>query len=99
MNREAIFKEIDEERNYQTERWGDGTDDMVNTPWKWATYIGLYSTRWMDGSFRLRDNTVDAFRKCMIKTAAICVAAVESLDRQRAANGRAFYEHDETSAA
>lgn len=87
-----IYDEIAAERNYQVEKWGNEADDTVNTPWMWCCYIASYSTRWMNGSFMLRTSTVDNFRAAMIKTAAICVAAVESIDRQNAANGKQFYE-------
>ena len=40
----------------------------------------------------LGEDTVSLFRRSMIKTAAICVAAIESVDRQRAQRGKAFYE-------
>lgn len=34
---------------------------------------------------------IDAFRKAMVKTAAVALAAIESIDRQRASNGKTFY--------
>ncbi len=93
--RQKIFDEIEAERAYQDGRWGHETDDTMNTPWMWAAYIASYATKWMTGHFLpLRTGTVNAFRISMIKTAAISVAAVESIDRQRARNGRAFYEEE-----
>ena len=38
------------------------------------------------------DDTVDAFHIMMIKTASLCIAAIESIDRQRANSGKTFYE-------
>jgi hypothetical protein len=58
----------------------------------WAAYIAQYATRWMAGTFSITRSITDAFRTSMIKTAAIAVAAVESIDRQREANGSTFYE-------
>jgi hypothetical protein len=89
----SIYDEIKQERDYQDGKWGHQTDDMLNTPWMWAAYLAQHSTRWMRGTFDLDTATSDAFRKAMVKTAALAVAAVESLDRQRATRGKAFYEN------
>lgn len=92
MSREVIFAQIEQEREYQQKRWGNTTDDTLNTPWMWVSYIAAYATKWMVGTFLpLKADVVTDFRAKMIKTAAICVAAVESIDRQRA-NGKTFYE-------
>lgn len=88
-----ILDEIKAEREYQQEKWGDDTDDGLNTPWMWAAYIGQYATRWMVGSFLpLKTSVTDEFRKCMVKVATLAVAAIESIDRQREKNGKTFYE-------
>jgi hypothetical protein len=93
MNRINILAEIEGERKHQEEKWGNSTDDTVNTPNDWVTYIGAYSTKWFPGGFSpYSPETVDEFRTSMMKTAAIAVAAVESIDRQRAETGRVFYE-------
>jgi hypothetical protein len=94
-SRELIFAEIEKERAYQTEKWGVEADDTLNTPWMWTSYICQYAAKWMTGLFTVPKASADLFRQMMIKTGAICFAAVESLDRQRAANGRAFYEDAE----
>lgn len=88
-----IYDEIRNERTYQQDRWGNETDDTLNTPWMWAAYIAQYATRWMAGTFLpLSGDVTDNFRKAMVKVATIAIAAVESLDRQRAEKGKAFYE-------
>lgn len=93
MSRAKILVEIDEERQYQDKKWGTELDDTVNTPWMWVAYIVAYAGKWMAGNFLpLPRPDINAFRTCMIKVAAICVAAVESLDRQREKSGKAFYE-------
>lgn len=90
---DPILSEIFSEVEYQESRWGTESDDTRNTPWMWSAYIAQYATRWMAGTFApLKSTTVFTFRKSMIKVAAIAVAAVRSIDRQRAANGHAFYE-------
>jgi hypothetical protein len=89
----SVYDEIKAEREYQDKRWGVGSDDTLNTPWMWSSYIGKYATNWMAGTFQpLEGRVVDGFRKSMIKTAAIAVAAVESIDRQRAGGGKTFFE-------
>jgi hypothetical protein len=91
-----IFQEIRAEREYQERRWGNGADDTLNTPWMWSAYIAQYATRWMAGTFLpLGRDVTDAFRACMVKVACLAVAAIESVDRQRAQKGKAFYESDE----
>ena len=94
MNRrEAIYKEIENEREYQQGRWGNETDDTLNEPFYWASYISKYSTNFMKGLFPpFPTDNVDLFRESMIKVAALSIAAIESLDRQREENGKAFYE-------
>ena len=94
MNRKKIFNEIEAERYHQENRWGNDSDDTANDPHDFAAYIALYSNRWMDGQLppTYTKNSLDNWRRDMIKTAALCVAAVESFDRQREKNGKAFYE-------
>ena len=89
-----IIDEILAERKYQQERWGNEADDTLSTPWMWVSYITQYATRWMAGTFDIPTPVADSFRTHMVKVAAIAVAAIESIDRQRAANGKAFYEVD-----
>ena len=58
-------------------------------------YIVHYSTNWFNGGFAPYDTaTVDEFRVQMIKIAALALAAIESLDRQRVENGAAHYESE-----
>ncbi len=90
---ETIYKEIIEERIYQKNRWGNETDDSLNTPWMWAAYIGQHATRWMRGTFLpLSPDVTDGFRAAMVKVATLAIAAIESVDRQRAENNKTFYE-------
>lgn len=91
----TVYDEIAEERAYQEGLWGNEADDVLNTPWMWASFIGFYATKWMNGFHPFSRDKTDEFRKCMVKVAAIAVAAVQSIDRQRAENGRTFYEENE----
>lgn len=93
LYRENILSEINAERTYQENKWGNDTDDTENEPNDFVSYMANYSSKWFPGGFLpYSTETVDAFRTSMIKTAAIAVAAVESIDRQRQEGGHAFYE-------
>jgi len=93
--RNHILQEIETERQYQENKWGNDADDKINFPNDWVTYINHHATRWFKGGFApYDDKTIDAFRAQMIKVAAIAVAAAESIDRQRAEHGRTIYQKD-----
>jgi hypothetical protein len=93
LNRDTILSEISTERDYQITKWGNEADDTINLPNDFISYMNHYSTKWFPGGFApYTPETVDAFRTSMIKTAAIAVAAVESLDRQRDVRGATIYE-------
>lgn len=95
MTREEIFKQIEQERVYQMKRWGNDQDDTGNEPFHWVSYIARYATSWMSGMWSpMPTYVVDDFRTAMLKTATIAIAAVESIDRQREANGKTFFEKD-----
>lgn len=98
-HRALILSEILSERKYQDDKWGTEVDDTKNTPWMWAAYISQYATRWMAGTFLpLKRDVTDDFRTCMVKVATIAVAAIESIDRQRAGTWKAtFYEEGHPS--
>jgi hypothetical protein len=88
-----VFAAIKAERDYQIGRWGNSADDELNEPNDFVSYISNYSTKWFPGGFTpYTPETVEQFRTSMIKTAAIAVAAIESIDRQREEAGHTFYE-------
>lgn len=74
-----IFQEIKKERERQKKLWGDKPDDR-NTRNDWVAYICYYVSR---GAYNGKDNEfkTSVFRTCLIKAAAICIAAVEAIDR------------------
>lgn len=84
MSRQSIFSEIDAERQYQDDKWGGPqVDDKENGEMEWVGYIVKYVTTWFPGGFAPWDGgTKAAFRKSMVKVAALAVAAVEQYDRQ-----------------
>lgn len=88
----SVYDEIRTERDYQLGRWGNQEDLTVNTPNDFMSYIVHYGTRWFNGGFApYPSETVDDYRKSMIKVAALAVAAIEALDTQRE-TGPAFFE-------
>lgn len=92
----SVYDEIRKEREYQDGKWGHKADDTLNTPNDFIAYMNAYSTRWFPGGFTpYTPEVVDAYRKSMLKTAALAVAAIESLDRQRQEKGSAFFEDGE----
>lgn len=89
----TCFGEVAQELMRQEAKFGIEIDDTVNTPWMWAAYISQYATKWMTGSFApIGLEATNSFRICMIKVAALAIAAALSVDRQRTANGSTFYE-------
>lgn len=81
---DAILVEIQKEREYQIERWGNQRDDQENAPNDWVAYISHHASRWFTGGFKpYNTNAVNDYRKQMIKVATLAVAAIESLDRLR----------------
>jgi penicillin V acylase-like amidase (Ntn superfamily) len=76
-----ILDQISEERAYQKEKWGTA-DEEKNTANDFVAYIGHYSTKWFPGGFAPYNRTVlENFRKNMLKTATIAVAAIEWVDK------------------
>lgn len=73
--REAIFDEINTERDRQNEMWGSDFDDK-NTINDWTSYICRYVCN------ASRDHCLpDQGRVFLLKAATLCVAAIETLDR------------------
>ena len=76
-----ILDEIESEREYQKGKWGTENDLHVNTPMDFVGYIAHHSSRWFGGGFRpYSRQTLQAFRKQMIKVGALALAAIEHVD-------------------
>lgn len=99
--RAAIIYQIDAERGKQEKLWGSRYDDS-NTPNDWSTIVGYYmaqaamcSQRWT-GVFP--KNTVilnvQDYRKNLVKAAAVCIAAIEAIDRSVEAPGKRHYDDE-----
>jgi hypothetical protein len=81
MTRKEIFEAIEKERAYQEEKWGVDFDDK-NTPNDWVVYLCMYATdaaKMSGGPKKTFD--VEKYKKNLLKTASLAVAALEALDR------------------
>jgi hypothetical protein len=84
--RQQVFDEIDQEREYQVNKWGDDFDRR-NTPNDWLAYAGAYLGRALTNPWNPQN-----FRTGLIKVAAICVAAVEWCDKTGGNMPRRHYD-------
>lgn len=88
MSREMILSEIDVERKRQKRLFGT-TFDALNTPNDWVAYITRYVA---EGAYygRAQQYNPERFRDCLLKAAAICVAAIEIIDSKGACAPRHY---------
>jgi hypothetical protein len=84
MRRQRIYREIEEEREYQNGKWGTEFDDK-NTINDWGSYITRYT-----GEATQVDNP-DEQRRQILKVAALAIAAIETFDRNQKF-GRRHYD-------
>jgi hypothetical protein len=73
-NRVELFKEIELERAYQDNKWGDEFDKK-NTINDWASYINIYLGRACE-----MGRPKNQQRENLIKVAALAIAALERFD-------------------
>ena len=74
---ESIFKQIKDERAYQDGKWKD--TDLFNNEYNWAGYIGAYTNRSLIGFPGESAARREAFKRDMVKVAALAVAAIQNL--------------------
>lgn len=91
---DLVLADMGRRVEYQALKWGNEADDTKNTPNDWLSFITGWISTWVPHcGFRPYDSKrVDNFREGMIHAGALAVSAATSVDRQRAANGRCFYE-------
>lgn len=77
MLTEDFLTQVLAERAYQETKWG--ATDSLNTEYHWAAYIGAYTNRSLIGFPGLSEDRKEAFRKDMIKVAALALAAAQKL--------------------
>lgn len=82
--REAIYREVETEREVQIEKYGGRGHDDQHTFNDWIVLSARYATAaaaYPACSEDWRREDSDRFRKNMIRVAALAVAAVEFIDR------------------
>lgn len=77
--RERIYDEIDEEREYQLVKHGTARDD-THTLVEWIGYVTHQVGKCYTGVY---GQYLSVFRKHMVRTAALAVAAIEAIDRKK----------------
>ena len=83
-----VLAEVDYERQRQQELWGNDFDDL-NTTNDWVAYICRYAA---EGGYagRKGEYTVARFRSFLVRAAALCCAAIETIDRN---GGKLIHRH------
>lgn len=74
MNRQTIYSAIEEERDYQDQKWGNAFDHL-NTPNDWVAYM----TKYLGQAVTMPWDPVK-FREQILKTITIGVAVLEQED-------------------
>jgi hypothetical protein len=76
-----MYIAIEEERLYQDKKWGGPKHDDTHDVRDWVAYIINYLARTVNQDADWgRD--IRVARRYFVKVAALCVAAVESIDRK-----------------
>lgn len=81
---ENIFQEIKQERERQDEKWGQ----QNHLPIEWCAIlgeeVGEVNKAALESHWRYKANDFyQSYRKELIQTAAVCVAMIESLERNQ----------------
>jgi hypothetical protein len=77
MLQSEIYRLVTAERAYQDNKWGN--TDGQNDPYNWGAYIAAYTSRSLIGFPGDTEARREAFKKDMVKVAALAVAALEKL--------------------
>lgn len=81
MKKQAIFNEIETERERQDKQFGGETHDDKHSIKDWVSYIINFLARAVDKKSDWGNNLKVA-RPAFIKVCALCIAAIESIDRK-----------------
>jgi hypothetical protein len=83
--RQAIFNAIETERHAQDDRWGGPDHDNQHGPLAWVGFIvkqlGKAVSASQDPAYPIGPKAGGAYRRALIKAAALVVAAIEVHDR------------------
>ncbi len=76
-----VYEEVEMERVRQDKIWGGSTHDDSHGVRDWVAYIVNYLGQAVNRDAEWgRD--LNRVRECLIKVAALCTAAIESIDRK-----------------
>lgn len=75
--RMVIVDEIDAERDRQDAQWGGPEHDDEHTVGHWFNFIDYQSDRWEEST------SIAESRERLVKIAALAIAGIESIDRNR----------------
>ena len=79
----TVFDEIKAEMDRQTVEWGGPTHDDIHDPKDWHFILSVQMGKLAESLLEGRQSP----RRRIIQIAAVCVAAVESMDRRRSRAG------------
>lgn len=80
--REEILRDIQVEQQYQDAKWGTAFDDK-NTLNDWVAYIARYLGKVDAPAYGLGTLNLAEVQKQLVKVAALAVAAIETLHRNK----------------
>lgn len=85
-HQQLVFQEIEQERWRQDEKWGGPDHDDTHKPEEWRMFIELQIASMMpEHRMTTAIQDLNNFRDRLINIAALCVAAIQSLDRKKGA--------------
>ena len=73
----TIYNEIQKEIDYQNAKWG--ATDNQNDVYNWGAYINAYASRSLIGAPGNTKERQEAFKKDMVKVAALAIQAYSKL--------------------
>lgn len=76
-----IYEEVELERHRQNKIWGGSEHDDRHDVRDWVAYIVNYLGKTVDRDAEWGRN-LDTVREYFIRVTALCVAAIESIDRK-----------------
>jgi hypothetical protein len=80
MSTSTVLDEIAAERNRQRSLWLEEHDDLHSIS-EWITLVAAYLGKAADEAMRCRPLEV-AVRRRLVQASAVCIAAIEAMDRR-----------------
>ena len=83
--RSGIYAQVQAERERQDAKWGGPDHDANHTAGDWISFIAEHADKALRAEMGPIDGDadLDEYRRRLIEVAALAVAAVEALDKQR----------------